>query len=89
MRVRVPSRVMRTTATDARGRGNSGRGRRGRNSTVVARPTLLVTLFGVCFNRRCGHFVGLGSGVAHASDRGGVGMFSVFFWLLERDDLSS
>ena len=48
--------------------GNSGRGGRGRDSTVVTRPKLVLC---VCCSRHFGCFSGLRSGVAHASDHGG------------------
>ena len=43
-RVWVSARVVRCTLTDAREGGDSGRGGRGGNCTVVVRPRLLVTV---------------------------------------------
>ena len=43
-RVRVSAGVVKGTVTDARGGGNSGKGGRGWDSTLVARPRLLVDL---------------------------------------------
>ena len=56
--VRVSARV-RGTVTDSRGGGNSGTGGRGRDSTMMTRPRLLVTLFRVCYSRRRGYFASL------------------------------
>ena len=77
VRVRVSASVVRSPVTDARGGGNSGRDGRGRDSTVVNRPRLLVTLFRVFCSRGCVFSAGLGSGGAHASARGGGDCFYV------------
>ena len=77
---------MRGTVTDARTGGDSGRGGRRRDSTVVIRPRLCV-----CGSSRYVYFAGLGSGVLHARYPGGGDSFSGFSGLsvrvCPRDDI--
>ena len=87
VRVWVSARVMIGTVADARGGGSNERGGRGRDSTAVTRPRLLVTLFRVvvvvlsmfCWPWRW---------CCPLEYRGGF-LFSVFFWLFEREGLPS
>ena len=56
-RVRVFGQGYKGIVTDASGGGKSGRGGRGRDSTVVTGPRLLVTLLCARCNRRCDYLL--------------------------------